>query len=428
MRRLASALTLTAAALLAACAPISQSSAPANASAVQAEQRAPVTILVSIDGFRPDYLDRGLTPTLSALAAEGVRAPMQASFPTKTFPNHWTLVTGMVPDHHGIVANRIEDPERPDEVFTMATLDPWWWNEAKPVWVAAEEAGIRSAAMFWPGSAVAWGGTMPKGNWGPVTDGTLPQDWQQFSMQVTNVQRVNTVLDWLRRPAEIRPEFVTLYFDTVDTAGHGGGPDSEELNEALRGIDGDIERLVGGLHDLDQPANLVIVSDHGMAATSSERVIALDQVLDASLYRLVEGGAYATFEPTEGNTAALEKALLREHEHMECWRKGEIPERFAYGTHDRIPPYFCLPEVGWTVAPTRPAQAWNGGSHGYDPAAPEMAALFVAHGPAFRSGAALPSFRNTAITPLIRELIGLPQVAAADGSLEPVRGALSAPR
>lgn len=424
MRRLASALTLTAAALLAACAPVVQNIAPATATAVQTEQRAPVTILVSIDGFRADYLDRGLTPTLSALAAEGVRAPMQPSFPSKTFPNHWTLVTGMVPDHHGIVANRIEDPARPGEVFTMATLDPWWWNEAKPVWVAAEEADIRSAAMFWPGSSVAWGGTTPEGGWGPVGDGTLPQDWQQFSMQVTNVQRVNTVLDWLRRPAEIRPEFVTLYFDTVDTAGHGGGPDSAELNEALRGIDGDIARLVGGLSDLGQPANLIIVSDHGMAATSSERVIALDELLDASLYRLVESGAYATFEPTEGNTAALEKALLRKHEHMECWRKGEIPERFAYGTHRRIPPYFCLPETGWTIALTQPEEAWTGGSHGYDPAAPEMAALFVAHGPAFSSGATLPTFRNTAITPLIRELIGLPQAPETDGSLEPVRGAL----
>lgn len=428
MRRLASALTLTAAALLAACAPTMDNTAPGAIAAAPAEQRTPVTILVSIDGFRADYLDRGLTPTLSALASQGVRASMEASFPTKTFPNHWTLVTGMVPDRHGIVANRIEDPARPGEVFTMATLDPWWWNEAKPVWVAAEEASIRTAAMFWPGSAVAWGGAMPEGGRGSVVGGTLPQDWQQFSMQVTNVQRVNTVLDWLRRPAEIRPEFVTLYFDTVDTAGHRGGPDSEELNEALRGIDGDMARLVAGLSDLGQPANLVIVSDHGMAGTSSERVIALDEILDGSLYRLVEGGAYATFEPTEGNTAALEKALLREHEHMECWRKGEIPERFAYGTHDRVPPYFCLPEVGWTVAPTKPEQAWSGGSHGYDPAAPEMAALFVAHGPAFRSGAPLPSFRNTAITPLIRELIGLPQVAGADGSLEPVQGALSTRR
>ncbi|WP_338445872.1 ectonucleotide pyrophosphatase/phosphodiesterase [Pelagerythrobacter marensis] len=423
MRRLASALTLAAAALLSACAPAHQAPVRSIAAAPEAaaEQRKPVTVLVSIDGFRPDYLDRGLTPTLSSLAAEGVRAPIQPSFPSKTFPNHWTLVTGVVPDVHGITANRIEDPARPEEVFTMATVDPWWWNAAKPVWVEAEEAGIRTAVMFWPGSAVAWGGTMPESGWGSPEGGRYPQDWQQFSMAVSNVQRVNTVLDWLRRPAEIRPAFVTLYFDTVDTAGHVGGPDSAELNAALRDIDGDIAMLVEGLERLGQPANLVIVSDHGMAATSSARVIALDEMLDPTLYRLVESGAYATFQPTEGSVEALEAALLREHPHMECWRKGEMPARFDYGTHARIPPYLCLPETGWTIAPTRREGEWTGGSHGYDPAAPEMAALFVAHGPAFRQGVRIPGFKNTVVAPLLRELMGLPQAASA---LTPVRGAL----
>ncbi|MBL4858460.1 MAG: alkaline phosphatase family protein, partial [Erythrobacter sp.] len=279
MKKFVTALALAAAAVLPACAPQVES-----VSSVQAEQREPVTILVSIDGFHPSYLDRGITPTLSSLAAGGVSAAMRPSFPTKTFPNHWTLVTGLVPDHHGITANRMEDKTRPDEVFTMATVDPYWWNDAKPVWVEAEEAGIRSAAMFWPGSAVPWGGTAQ--GWGPVEDGTLPSDWQQFSMQVSNTQRVNSVLDWLRRPADIRPEFLTLYFDTVDTAGHDAGPDSEEVNAALRDVDAHIGMLVEGLREFGQPANLVIVSDHGMAATSSDRVIALDEILDGSLYRL----------------------------------------------------------------------------------------------------------------------------------------------
>ncbi|AKM06934.1 ectonucleotide pyrophosphatase/phosphodiesterase [Pelagerythrobacter marensis] len=424
MRRFASALTLAAAALLPACAPAHNTAVRSAAAVdgVRVEQRQPVTVLVSIDGFHPDYLDRGLTPTLSSLAEAGVRAPMRPSFPSKTFPNHWTLVTGEVPDVHGITANRIEDPARPDEVFTMATVDPWWWKAAKPIWVEAEEAGIRTASMFWPGSAVAWGGTMPESGWGAPEGGRYPQDWQQFSMAVTNVQRVNSVLDWLRRPAEIRPAFVTLYFDTIDTAGHGGGPDSAELNQALIKIDGDIAMLVAGLERLQQPANLVIVSDHGMAATSSARVIALDEVLDPSLYRLVEGGAYATFRPTEGNVDAFEAALLKEHPHMECWRKGEMPARFAYGTNVRIPPYFCLPQTGWTIAPSRNESEWTGGNHGYDPAAPEMTALFIANGPAFRQGATIPGFTNTAIAPLLRQLMGLPQ---DDTTLSPVRGALA---
>lgn len=407
MKKVTTALALSLATLVGGCATLP---AP-QPEAASVERREPVTILVSIDGFHPDYLDKGLTPTLSGLAATGVEGHMTPSFPSKTFPNHWTLVTGKVPDQHGITANRMEDPSRPGETFTMDSVDPYWWSDAKPVWVEAEEAGIRSAAMFWPGSAVPWGGTAVR--WGPVTDGTLPQDWQQFSMQISNTQRVNSVLDWLRRPAEIRPAFVTLYFDTVDTAGHDGGPDSEEVNAALADIDTHIATLVDGLKDFGQPANLVIVSDHGMAATSSEQVIALADIVDPKLYRLMDTGPFASFEATEGNAAALEAALLVPHENMDCWRKSEIPARFEYGSHPRIPAYFCLAETGWSILPAAPTSSWTGGNHGYDSFATEMESLFIANGPAFRSGADLPKFRNTLIAPLLRSLLQLP---AADGN------------
>ena len=419
MKNLVTALALAAAVTLPACAPQVESAS----TAVQAEEREPVTILVSIDGFHPSYLDRGITPALSKLADGGVRAAMRPSFPTKTFPNHWTLVTGLVPDHHGITANRMEDKGKPAEPFTMATVDPYWWSEAKPVWVEAEEAGIRSAAMFWPGSAVPWGGTAVR--YGPVTDGILPSDWQQFSMQVSNTQRVNSVLDWLRRPAEIRPEFVTLYFDTVDSAGHDAGPVGEEIDTALRDVNSHIAMLVDGLEALGQPANLVIVSDHGMAPTSSERVIALDELFDSSLYRLVEAGAYATFEPAEGKEAEFRDAILADHEHMTCWAKENIPARYNYGTHERIPPYFCLPETGWTIARSASGSSWSGGNHGYDSFAPEMQAVFIANGPAFRQGATVPIFDNTDIAPLLRRLVGLPQAEKADGSIDALVPALS---
>ena len=419
MKKFVTALALAAATTLSACAPQVESAS----TVAQAEQREPVTILVSIDGFHPSYLDRGITPALSQLAQGGVSAAMRPSFPTKTFPNHWTLVTGLVPDHHGITANRMEDEGKPEEAFTLQTVDPYWWNDAKPLWVEAEEAGIRSAAMFWPGSAVPWGGTAVR--YGPVDDGVLPSDWQQFSMQVSNTQRVNSVLDWLRRPAEIRPEFVTLYFDTVDSAGHDGGPDSEEVAVALRDVDQHVAMLVEGLAALGQPANLVIVSDHGMAPTSSDRLIVLDDVLDSSLYRLVEGGAYATFEPAEGKADEFRAAILADHERMTCWAKEDIPARYNYGTHKRIPPYFCLPETGWTITQSASSSSWSAGNHGYDSFAPEMQAIFIANGPAFRRGATVPIFDNTDIAPLLRHLIGLPQAGRADGSITALEGALS---
>lgn len=372
------------------------------------EQRAPVTILVSIDGFRSDYLARGVTPHLAALADDGVQASMQPSFPTKTFPNHWAIVTGDRPDRNGIIANSMEDVSRPDEKFTMASDDPYWWSEAEPIWVTAEKAGVRTATMFWPGSNVPWGGTKEQAWPYTITGGTRPSDWAQFNQAIDGTQRVNMVLDVLRRPADIRPEFVTLYFDTVDTAGHIYGPDAPETTRALAEVDARVGDLVDGLKAMGQPANLVIVADHGMAANSSDRVVALDRVANPADYRVIESGPYATLAALPGHEKALEAALLKPHPHMQCWRKSEIPARFHYGTHRRIPPYFCLGQTGWEVQATAPKKAVAGGNHGWDDRAPEMQALFIANGPAFVKGAKpAPDFTNVDVYPMLARLIGV---------------------
>ncbi len=390
---------------------------PAPAASVAGEtSRAPVTILVSIDGFRADYLERGVTPTLTRLAAGGVTGPMRPSFPSKTYPNHWTLVTGLRPDRHGITANMMEDPARPGEVFTMATEDPFWWNAAPPIWVTAEKAGIATASMFWPGSVVAWGGTRATEWPHAISGGTRPTDWQAYNQQMPGENRIRQVIDWMRRPASIRPRFVTTYFDVVDTAGHNGGPDSPEVNAAIAEVDRQIGGLVAGLAELGQPANLIIVADHGMAATSSNRVIPIDRLLPATDARVVEAGPYATFAPLPGRDAAVAAVLLKPHAHMECWRKGAIPARFHYGRNDRIPPFLCLADDGWEITKTAPTQAYARGNHGFDPALPSMRALFIANGPAFTPGKLLPAFDNVAVAPLLRTLLDLPADPTLDGT------------
>ena len=394
--------------------------APAMTTAVPIlDGRSPVTILVSIDGFRPDYLDRGVTPNLGRLRAGGVFASMRPSFPSVTFPNHWTLVTGLRPDRSGIVGNKMQDPARKGETFTMASDDPFWWSESSPIWVDAEKAGIRAATMFWPGANVAVGGTVRPDSHGAIDGGTRPEDWQQFNQQVSATQRDNAVLDWMRRPAAIRPKLVTLYFDTVDSAGHADGPDSPGVNRAVADVDAAIGMLVDGLASLRQAANLVIVADHGRAATSSTRVIALDTIADKADYSVVEAGAYASLNAVPGREAALEARLLRRHDHLQCWRKSEIPARFHYGRNPRVPAYLCLAEVGWRIEASAPTKVSTGGSHGYDNAAPEMRALFLANGPAFARGKTIPSFDNVAIEPLLRDLIGLPKAAGLDGTDAP---------
>ena len=409
--------------LAAACAPRVATLPPPPAAAVQ-EQRAPVTILVSIDGFRPDYLQRGLTPTLSKLAAEGVSAAMIPSFPSKTFPNHWAEVTGYYPDHSGIVSNSFVDPARPADKFTMATLDPFYWSDKEPIWVTAERARVRTGTMFWPGSSVAWGGALMANGYGRTQGGTRPEDWQAFDQNVSPEQRINAVIDWLRRPAGTRPKLVLLYFDQVDTAGHEGGPDGAGMAPALKSVDGDIATLLAGLRELGQPANLIITADHGMAETRGSRTVALDSVLSAADYTLVESGPFASLAAVPGHEKQVEARLLAPHPHMQCWRKGDIPARFHYGTNPRIPPYFCLAETGWQIVPSPAKDDRAGGTHGYDNQAPEMRALFIANGPAFARGVTLPSFENVDVNPLLRRILGLPQDRAMDGVLAPLEGAL----
>ena len=371
------------------------------------ETRDPVTILISIDGFRPDYLERGITPHLSALAATGIYGPMRPSFPSKTFPNHWTLVTGKTPDHHGIVGNTMEDVARPGEIFKMATKDPFWWNQAEPIWITAEKQGIRTATMFWPGSEVDF-------------NGIRPADWWPFNEKLSNDRRINAVVDWMRRPADIRPKLVTLYFDTVDTAGHYFGPaPGEKLHAAISAVDREIGRLQQQLDSMGQPVNFVIASDHGMTETSPERIIHLDQIMARDQYRLVEDGNYAGLEPLDGNIDALRAAFVRPHEHMQCWDREDIPDHFAYGTNPRVPAILCLPEIGWVVYQDVPEWMTGiGGGHGYDQREPDMMAFFLASGPAITAGGQLPVFDNVNIYSLVARLAGVTP-GASDGSLAP---------
>lgn len=418
-------LSLIAAAALAALLPASATAQQRHTAHAAAATKPPVTILVSIDGFRADYLTRGVTPNLNALAKGGISAAMHPSFPSKTFPNHWTLVTGMRPDRNGIVSNNMEAAERPGQKFTMEdSKDPFWWNAAEPIWSTAEKAHIRTATMFWPGSNVAWGGTMAQGWPYAITGGTRPEDWWPFDMTIDGHQRMEGLIDWLRRPAATRPKFATLYFDTVDTAGHTFGPDAPETTAAVAGVDRLIGELVAELRGIGQPANLVIVADHGMAGTSWTRTIALDKVADPADYRLFESGPFASFYPVPGHEAALEAALLKPHDHMQCWKKAEIPARFHYGANPRVPPYFCLAETGWLTVKTAPTHEGDRGNHGYDNMAPEMLALFVANGPGIKPAGKLESFDNVDVAPLIRDLLGLPAGAGLDGDDTPFKAVL----
>ncbi|UXI67078.1 ectonucleotide pyrophosphatase/phosphodiesterase [Tahibacter amnicola] len=414
LRRACRVLALLCLALgLAACGsqPVRRASAPADP-----------LLLISIDGFRADYLDRGVTPHLSALAATGVRAEgLRPSFPSLTFPNHYTLVTGLYPDHHGIVHNVIDDAANGRHfVYNNArtTADPAWWG-GEPIWVGAERQGIRSATMFWPGSDVA-------------IAGVRPSFWRPFSRSVTPDERVDAVLEWLSLPEDQRPRFITLYFEQVDRAGHDVGPDSPDLGQALRQIDAAIGRLFDELdrRGLRGRLNTVVVSDHGQAPSSPQQVMTIDDEIDINRIEPVTVGVVAGFRPRPGQQHYADSTLLAPHPHRQCWRKSEIPTRLHYGRNERIPPIVCVAAEGWVFATRawedRHAAGHSRGEHGYDPALPSMRALFLAQGPAFKARQVIPVFDNIDVYPLLTHLLKM-QPARHDGTLATLAGILREP-
>jgi predicted AlkP superfamily pyrophosphatase or phosphodiesterase len=374
-------------------------------------------ILVSIDGFRADYLNRGLTPVLSALAAQGATGPMRPAFPSETFPNHYTLVTGLWPDHHGIVDNTMNDPVVGH--FTQAqSYDARWWNEAEPIWITADRQGLKTASMFWPGSD-------------RVIKGGHPDYWLAYKKDFLADARVDQLLQWIDLPEGERPDFATLYFDLVDTVGHKYGPDAPELNAALGSTDAAMGRLVEGLkaRGLFDRTNLIVVADHGMAATAMQRVIYLDDVVDAKAIKTVTVGAVSGLSIAPDAPVETEAKLLALRKHARCWRKADLPKALHYGQNPRVPPIVCLADVGWYISThERMSHLHDGvnlGSHGYRPDAPKMAALFIAHGPAFKAGIRLRAFDNVDLYPLMIQLLGL-TAPAGDGTAAVFRGALKA--
>ena len=384
-------------------------------------------IVVSIDGFRADYLDRNLSPNLAAIAREGVRAQaMRPAFPSITEPNHYTLMTGLYPDHHGIVDNTMIDPAMPGVAFGGPhghgeDMDPRWWDEATPLWVTAERQGLKTATSLWPGDDAVIHGVSP------TYRQPLPApDHRSAPMG----QQMDTVLGWLDLPPAQRPGLIRVHLDVVDFMGHVAGPDSPRVNTAIGQADAAIGRLVQGLRarGLYDRVNLVIVSDHGMAAIAGDRVIYLDDIIDLKFAVVPSFGAVAGVDPAPGHERQIDAALLVPHDHMTCWRKSDIPAHLHYGTNRRVPAIVCLGQVGWSIVTRAQSTLYPYllGNHGYDPAEPTMAAVFLAHGPAFRSGVVVPAFDNVDVYQLLARLMGL-RPLANDGSLTPLKPALARP-
>ena len=372
----------------------------------------PYLVLISLDGFRADYLDRFSLPTLQRLMKRGARARwMNPVFPTLTFPNHVSLVTGLHPSRHGIVGNSFYDPGR-REKYAMsegATALDGTWYRGEPIWVTAERQGMVAGCYFWPGSQAAIRGVRP--TLAIPYDGKVPND-----------ARVRTVLDWLQFPPEIRPHLITLYFSELDTASHDGPLDSPAIEQAARRLDDSLGVLLDGIDALPigPQVNLLITSDHGMVETGIARTIPLETLTDLNGVEQTFDGPVTSLH-LAGNDAAR-AARLRDQINSRlsqgrAYLRGELPERFQYRADPRAGDVVVVMNEGWTLrrSSSKPRRTEHWGNHGWDNALPSMRAVFVAIGPSIRRGVTVTSIDNVDVYPLMTELLGIRSATGIDG-------------
>ncbi len=384
-----------------------------KSSEVEADPIESYVVMVSFDGFRWDYTDLYETPNFDELAIDGVKADrLIPSFPTKTFPNHYTLATGLYPDNHGIINNSFYAEDLGGVYRISAT--PMVTNGAayfgEPIWVTAEQQGVKSACYFWVGSEAE------------IMD-VRPSYWNTYNGSVPYMDRVDKVIDWLSLPMSQRPALVTLYFDEPDHTAHGAGPDSEATQDVVEYLDTVLGYLRDELSELEHSdrINLIVLSDHGMGPVSSHKYINLNDYIKEEWAISIIGGNPVYLVQPEEDCADSICDVFTAVEGISAWQKEDIPERLHYGNSPRFPGILLVADSLWSLGFNPDPSGYTGGAHGYDNAFTDMHTIFYAEGPAFKENFSAASFSNVEVYGIIAHLLGL-EPADTDGDLSHVSG------
>lgn len=372
------------------------------------------TVIISLDGLRWDYLDAYDVPFMNQLAREGVKAVMQPSFPSKTFPNHYTLATGLTPDHHGIITNTFWDREKGVEfsLGNKVTRADGKYYGGDPVWLTAKHQGVKTATVFWVGSDVAIQGEHP----------TYWRDYQTEQMDYPG--RIDEVIRLLKLPEKDRPHLVMAYFEEPDRSGHSYGPMHRMTRRAMEDMDLLLSNLWARIQLLPfaDKVNLIITGDHGMTSVDPKRFVDIDDLLPKHWYERFCNDYPTLIYASEPQYIDSICDALQGVDHIRAWKKADVPAYLGYGTNPNVGDVVVLPDVGWLFA-DKPSKK-QGGSHGFDHMAADMQVGFRAIGPDFKVGyEKADRFRNVCIYPLLCYLLGVTP-SPNDGSLDEVRDML----
>lgn len=366
---------------------------------------APYLIVISIDGFRHDYLDRFPTPALQRIALTGVRATsLRPVWPTLTFPNHYSIATGLYPAEHGIIANDFMNVARDDwyHYKQSRTVQDARWYDGEPVWVAAERAGLGSATFYFVGTEA------------PV-NGISPSDWRAFDASVAGDVRVAQALSWLQLPANERPHVVTLYFEHVDDASHRYGPASDECIAAISRVDSWIESLLNGIDALalSDKTTVVVVSDHGQSHYRRDvDPLVLSDILSLDNLEIVESGPVSLLYLTDSDidAATAVRDVINDHwDHGRAWLPAEAPDDWKVANSPRMADVLLQADPGYAVISHRnKAHKMSIGDHGWAPDFTDMHGIFLASGPGLPTGRRIGTINAVDVYALLLKQLNLP--------------------
>jgi len=373
--------------------------------------------MISFDGFRSDYLDWYDTPNMDRFTSEGVRAKgLIPVFVSKTFPNHYSIATGLYAENHGLIGNHFYDPLLDDE-YSLSDRskveDPKFYG-GEPIWVTAEKNNIQTASYFWVGSEA------------PINN-TYPTRWKRYDHDFPFNSRIDSVVNWFSMPKKQRPKLCLLYFHEPDHTGHETGPKSNETAIMVHAIDSLFGTLMTKLEQLPiaKNLNIMVVSDHGMTEISSERTIDLSNHIETSKMKQEGSGPYSLLYEMDKNEIGNIVDKLNTIPKVSAYAKKDIPDRYHFKRHHRIKDILVIADEGWYIknqaissASEVGAYIPKGGTHGYDNQLKSMHALFIANGPAFKKGITVPSFENVNIYPLICHILNIDPNKNIDGNLE----------
>lgn len=377
-------------------------------------QNSNYVILISFDGFRWDYPNRGITPNLDFIKKNGVHAiSLKPCFPSKTFPNHYSIVTGLYPENHGIIANSFTDPFT-GERFSMSdtsTVRNAKWYKGEAIWETARRQGVITASYFWPGSEIN-------------LSYRRPNYYEKYEHTRDYNLRVKGVLDWLSLPYNKRPKFVTLYFDATDTYGHKFGTQSTEVNNAIMRLDSIVAKLFDGLKKINlyDSTDVIIVSDHGMADLSKDRIINVEEILENYTCKFVDYGPIMYVIPENNQIEEVYSKLKTTENHFKIYKKEEMPEYYHFSKNAFIPELIVIADPGWSLLTEKEmkkySNSYSGGNHGYDNNFLDLQGIFFANGPDFKKGYTTGTLNNIDIYPLLAKLLHIVPNNNIDGKLD----------